>query len=238
MNLILFESGEIGEPLPKSDPRAFHILSILKSGEGDSLRAGVVNGKKGRLTILSVEGGSIRFSFAPEEEPEALFPLDLVIGAPRPLVTKRLLKDLSSLGLGKLLFTRTELGEKSYLESGLWRNGEYRRHLCEGAEQAVSTRIPEVRLFPGLEACLESLEPGTQRFALDPSRGTRRLQEVPLDGRPAVLAVGPERGWTEGELDTFSRFGFAYIRLGVRILRTEAACLAASSILLSRLGFM
>ncbi len=238
MNLILFEPDEINEPLPKHDPRAVHILSILKSGEGDCLKAGVVNGKRGSLTILSAEGESIRFSFAPEVESEALFPLDLVIGAPRPLVTKRLLKDLSSLGLGKLLFTRTDLGEKSYLESGLWRDGEYRRHLYEGAEQAVSTRIPEVKLFPGLEACLKMVESGSRRFVLDPVRGSLRLQNVPLDARPVVLAVGPERGWTDRELDTFSRFGFENVRLGDRILRTEAACLAASSILLSRLGYM
>ncbi len=238
MNLILFEPEEIDQPLPKHDPRAVHILSILKSGEGDSLRAGVVNGRKGRLTILSAEGESLRFDFAPEDEPESLYPVELVIGAPRPLVTKRLLKDLSSLGLGKLLFTRTDLSEKSYLESGLWKNGEYRRHLYEGAEQAVSTRIPEVRLFPRLEACLEALQPATRRFVLDPTRGRLRIQDVPLDARHVALAIGPERGWTNGELDTFSRFGFEYLRLGDRILRTEAACLAASSILLSRLGYM
>ena len=238
MNLILLSPEELDRPFPKGDPRSVHILSILKSREGDRLKAGIVNGPKGNLTLLSLAGGEVAFRFEPTDEAEPLFPLELVIGAPRPLVTKRLLKDLTTLGITALNFTRTDLGEKSYLESSLWKSEDYRKHLREGAEQAASTRLPEVRLYPRLETCLKALKEGTQRFALDPGRGTLRLEEAPLDRRGAVLAVGPERGWTDRELEIFSRHGFAFLRLGGRILRTEAACLAASAILLSRLGYI
>jgi 16S rRNA (uracil1498-N3)-methyltransferase len=53
-----------------------------------------------------------------------------------------------------------------------------------------------------------------------------------------VLAVGPERGWTPGELDRFAAADFSFLRMGDRILRTEAAALAGAAILLSRMGIL
>lgn len=137
MNLILLEPGEENLPLPLEDPRSRHIVNILKAGAGDALKAGVVNGPIGRLDILQITEKNIHFSFTPGEPPPRLHPLHLIIGAPRPLVTKRLLKDLSSLGIQSLHFVTAELCEKSYLESTLWKTGEYFHHLKQGAEQSA-----------------------------------------------------------------------------------------------------
>jgi RsmE family RNA methyltransferase len=169
--------------------------------------------------------------------------LEIIIGAPRPLVTKRLLKDLSSLGLRALHFVSAELGEKSYLSSGLWKDRSYIQHLREGAEQASSTLLPEVRLHSGLSACLHAVPEGGLRFVLDPTPGNRRLLDADLSacfaGREwAVLAVGPERGWTDRELGLFQVAGFEKVRLGERIIRTEAAALVSSAMALARMGYM
>jgi 16S rRNA (uracil1498-N3)-methyltransferase len=51
-----------------------------------------------------------------------------------------------------------------------------------------------------------------------------------------VLAVGPEGGWTEGEVEQALAAGFRPVTLGERILRAETAALAALSLLQSRLG--
>jgi 16S rRNA (uracil1498-N3)-methyltransferase len=52
----------------------------------------------------------------------------------------------------------------------------------------------------------------------------------------ASLAIGPEGGWTDDELDVARAAGFAEVSLGQNILRTETAVLAALAILGFTLG--
>jgi RsmE family RNA methyltransferase len=46
-------------------------------------------------------------------------------------------------------------------------------------------------------------------------------------GPPVVLAIGPEGGWIDRELETFAERGFALVSLGDAVLRVEAALAAA-----------
>jgi len=50
------------------------------------------------------------------------------------------------------------------------------------------------------------------------------------------IAVGPEGGWTQEELELAINGGFSPVSMGARILRAETAAIAALSILQSRLG--
>jgi 16S rRNA U1498 N3-methylase RsmE len=54
--------------------------------------------------------------------------------------------------------------------------------------------------------------------------------EAPADG-PVMLAIGPERGWSDMERRQLSATGFKRLSLGNRALRTETACAAAVSAL-------
>ena len=76
----------------------------------------------------------------------------------------------------------------------------------------------------------------TQRFALHPE-GAQPLRAFELDAsRPIVLAVGPEGGFGERDLDALAQGGFQRLSLGPRILRTETAGLAAIAALQVVLG--
>ena len=50
-----------------------------------------------------------------------------------------------------------------------------------------------------------------------------------------VLAVGPEGGWTEDELESFQQAGWISASLGNTILRAETAAIAATAIVASTL---
>ena len=50
-----------------------------------------------------------------------------------------------------------------------------------------------------------------------------------------VLAVGPEGGWTEDELQLFRQAGWISASLGNTILRAETAAMAATAIVASAL---
>ena len=57
-----------------------------------------------------------------------------------------------------------------------------------------------------------------------------------FSGDEAVLAVGPERGWSHRERGILAEHGFTPVRLGERILRTETACAAGAGLMLLQLG--
>ena len=50
-----------------------------------------------------------------------------------------------------------------------------------------------------------------------------------------LLAVGPEGGWTEDELQLFQNSGWVSASLGPTILRSETAAIAATAIVISQL---
>ena len=60
--------------------------------------------------------------------------------------------------------------------------------------------------------------------------------EAGFSGDEAVLAVGPERGWSHRERGILAEHGFTPVRLGERILRTETACAAGAGLMLLQLG--
>lgn len=228
MNLLLFAPDEIDRALPRTDPRARHLLDVLRRHPGDAFDAGIINGPRGKGCIEAVEADSLRLSFrwtTPPEPPEAI---TLLIGLPRPQTARDILRDATTLGVAALHFVATEKIEPGYAHSTLWRDGEWRRHLRAGAEQAFSTQLPEVSAGRPLAEALAALPPGTTRLALDNYEAPLALAacRVPSD-KPLLLALGPERGWGTHDRTTLRAAGFAFVHLGSRVLRLETAVVAA-----------
>ncbi len=230
MNLILFEPAEAGLPLPLSDPRAAHLLRVLRRAPGDTFDAGLVNGPRGKGTVLGVGPDAISLGFSWGAPTPELDPVHLLLGLPRPQTARKILGEAAALGVSSLRFFPSERGEPGYATSTLWRDGEWRRHLLDGAAQAFDTRLPEVLHAPDLASAIAGLPGGCARVALDNYEAPRRLAPGTAIV-PTVLALGPERGWSAPERDLLRSTGFALAHLGARVLRTETAVVAAVAIL-------
>ena len=60
MNIILLDSAEVttdGRAV-LTDRRSAHIIRVLRSTRGDSLRIGIINGPVGEGRVLEMDGGS------------------------------------------------------------------------------------------------------------------------------------------------------------------------------------
>jgi len=244
MNLILFEEKELETLLPYNDPRAVHIRDILHLGEGDSFSAGIIGGQIGKGKLIRQDGEGWRWTFSPTGPPPPLHPITLILGCPRPPVARRLLKDMSTLGIREFRVCTTDLNEKSYLGSKLWREGLWKNALIAGAVQGGSTLIPAMKTGSGLDESLDGLPPGAWKIAFDNEVGLQAFgswKNNNIFGRnpdnTAVLAVGPERGWSDRERDVLDNSGFIRLHLGERILRTETACSIGVGLMLSKMGF-
>jgi len=97
----------------------------------------------------------------------------------------------------------------------------WRRVAIAACEQCGRNRIPEIREPVALQ---RYRSPAGAKILLSPS-GPQKL--AALAKNPLVLAAGPEAGFSPEEEAFLLRAGFAPVRLGPRILRTETAALAA-----------
>lgn len=242
MNLILFTAEEAGGALPRTDPRAVHLLSVLRREVGESFDAGLINGPRGKGRLEAVEPDRLHLSFRWELPPAPLEPLILLLGLPRPQTARDLLREATTLGATALHFVTTERCDANYAASSLWSTGEWRRHCLQGAEQAFDTRIPEVSWSQSLESALASLPGGGIRVGLDNYEARGALgtcEEIrKREAQPVVMALGPERGWGERDRALLRREGFVLAHLGARVLRSETAMVAAVSILRACQGQM
>ena len=236
MNLILFEPGETDRPLPRDDPRAVHLLRVLRRRAGETFDAGLIDGPRGRGTLTAIGSEALTLAFAWGAAPPPLDPLTLIIGMPRPQTARDILRDATALGVGAMHFVIAEKGESSYARSTLWTSGEWRRHLIAGAAQAFTTRLPAVSRDGSLVEAVGRLPGGTARIALDNYEAGGSLAQLALAGsRGAALAVGAERGWSAAERAVLRGAGFTLAHLGPRVLRTETAVTAAVALIRAKL---
>lgn len=250
MNICLFSEDEISRPLDMNDPRAVHIIRILHKNEGDSFYAGIIGGKSGTAVINRITG-VMEFSFTPEGDGKPLSPLRMIIGIPRPIQLKRLLRDIAALGVAEVHLTGTELGEKSYMQSTLLENNSTYKMLLDGTVQAASTHVPVLSVHRTLADCLESLERAEPpsgnglRLLLDNVRPQIHLSDCVRNfadssaGNPVITAaVGSERGWTDRERNFFAERGYISCGMGERVMRTETAATVAGAIILSGMNWL
>ena len=240
MNIILFHSMPEGGLIPLSDERAQHIVSVLKLKEGDSFRMGIVNQSEGEAKISRIDDEGVHFDYVQNCVP-SLYPVTLLCAQVRPICMKRILREAVSLGVGRIILCGSDTGEKSYLSSNLYKTGEYKEFLLDGAMQSSHAGIPEVMFaetaFGAVKMAAQTSPEGTSFVMLDNVVGATALSQAKI-GPYAVLAIGPERGWSDRERKLFSDNGYSPMLLGSRVLRTETACSAGIAVLLSRMSFL
>jgi RsmE family RNA methyltransferase len=237
VNIILFHPAEVELPLAARDPRARHLLSVLRRREGETFDAGIINGPRGRGTLVSIGRDTLTLAFAWGEPPPPLCPIQLLVGLPRPQTARAILRDAATLGVAAMHFIRTAKGEASYADSTLWKSGEWEECVIKGAAQAFCTRLPEVTHGCSLAETIARLPAGATRLALDNYEGATALGQSRLAGCPAVaLAVGSERGWSAAERELLRTHGFGLVHLGSRVLRAETAFVAALTPVKAALG--
>lgn len=228
MNLLLFRSAELARPLPATDPRARHLLDVLRRRAGDEFDAGLINGPRGRGRIEQIAPDALTLSFQWSEPPPAVAPLTLLLGLPRPQTARDILRDATTLGVTALHFVATEKSDPNYAGSSLWRDADWERHVLAGAEQAFSTLVPTVASGRTLADSLAALPTGGPRLALDNYEATAALAGQRFaPAAPLVLALGPERGWGPADRAALRAAGFTLVHLGPRVLRLETAVIAA-----------
>ncbi|TVR07189.1 MAG: RsmE family RNA methyltransferase [Spirochaetaceae bacterium] len=237
MNRILFAADEIDRPLAPFDPRLVHLRTVLKAQVGDTVAVGVIDGPIGTATVTAIgRDGAVLACRWEDQAGPPLLPITCVLGHPRPLVLKRVIRDLCSVGVGRLIVCNSDLSERSYFASSLWQGDTVRDLLIDGASIAGAVRLTEVVRAESTAAAraLVAEEGVALRLVLDEALHNRADSVVGFDAAPppaVAVAVGCERGWTAAERAGFVADGWVSAGLGPRVLRTETSVTAICTLL-------
>ena len=246
MNRILFEKDEIVDGVATfGGARAEHVMNVLHGEVGQVLKTGEIDGKIGTGIIKSIgtlccgdfssehpsnrPSDHVRISVSVCHEEESLRPwVDLILAPPRPRVMKRLLPQLATMGVGRIFLVGAKKVEKDFWGATLLKEENYRPLLVDGLMQAGTSILPTLetrrnfRKFVKEE--VDTLFPSSTRIIAHPYDGNRTIEQS--NKRTILLAVGPEGGWTDEEVELLEEHGFVRYSLGSRILRTDTATIA------------
>jgi RsmE family RNA methyltransferase len=228
VNVVLFEPAEVGPDgtVRLAGRRATHVREVLRAGPGEQVLAGVVGGRLGHARVLADGPGGLVLAPALDREPPAPAPVSLLLALPRPKILRRVLQAAAAMGVKRIALVGSYRVEKSFFGSPLLQPAALREELLLGLEQGRDTMVPEVTLHrffkPFLEDLLDPTFPEPVRLLAHTVEAEPIEAHAPA-GRRAVLAIGPEGGWTPYEAERLREKRFLPVSLGPRPLRVDAA---------------
>jgi 16S rRNA (uracil1498-N3)-methyltransferase len=227
-----------------TDERAFmegeaahHLGRVLRAQTGQLYE--LSDGARVRLgRIESVTRDRVEFALL-EELPANQPSLDvtLLLAVVKFDAFEWAIEKATELGVATIVPLAAARSEKALLAAAAKRAERWRKILLEASQQSRRVRVPLLQDVTKTEAAFAS---GIQdmRVLLSERAEAASMRRV-LDGQratKATLAIGPEGGWTEAELEAAVRSGFQETSLGRLILRTETAVVAALAALNYSLG--
>jgi RsmE family RNA methyltransferase len=228
VNLVLLEPRELRADgtARVEGRRAAHVAGVLGAAPGDRIQVGVVGGRMGGAEVIGVAPSAVTLRPELDRDPPPPAPVSLLLALPRPKILRRVLQASAAMGVKRLVLLGSWRVEKSYWGSPHLAPDAIREELLLGLEQGRDTVLPEVtlrRLFkPFVEDELAATFPEPARLLAHPA-GAPPLEALSPAGPRAVLAVGPEGGFTAFEAEELRRRGFEAFSLGPRVLRVDAA---------------
>ena len=221
------------------DAPAQHLLRVLRLREGDPcvLFNGDGHDYEARITAAGKRGGEVEILGANPVDNESPLRITLVQGIARGEKMDLILQKSTELGVIAFIPVSSQRSEvKLDAARAEKRLAHWRTVVASACEQSGRARVPGVAPPVALEAAVASLASGGPRLLLDPFADATVATLAPPPGAAVTIAVGPEGGWSPRDRDTLHAAGFAGIRLGPRVLRTETAGLAAVAALQARFG--
>jgi 16S rRNA (uracil1498-N3)-methyltransferase len=134
----------------------------------------------------------------------------------------------TELGVNTVVPLAAERSEKAMLAAAPKRAERWNKILLEASQQSRRVRVPVLGQLVKAESAFASSQGGL-RVMLSERAPAPPLRKV-LEGqqaKKAILAIGPEGGWTDVEFVAAQSGGFLEASLGRLILRTETAVVAA-----------
>ena len=207
---------------------AHHLGRVLRAQTGQLYE--LSDGERVWLGRIETVGRD-RVQFALVEELPAVHPsvdIILLIAVVKFDAFEWAIEKATELGVSTIVPLAAARSEKSLVAAAARRAERWKKILLEASQQSRRVRIPVLGELAKPESVFASEKDGL-RVMLSERTTASPLRSVLTGHRAtkAVMAIGPEGGWTDEEFAAAASCGFLEASLGRLILRTETAVIAA-----------
>ena len=227
MNIIVVEDHHFikNDTIRLSGRHFEHVTKILNTQVGSELSIGRLNGNLGKAKLQIIGSDFLELTIVElDTPPPPTLPVSLILGLPRPRMLQRTLQTIATMGVKHLHLIQSGRVEKSFWQTPLLRSESIHEQLLIGLEQGKATQLPSVTFHTRFRPFIEdhpliNHSPALKLIA-HPGDYPKAYS---VDKCTTLLAIGPEGGFLNKEVEQFQLRGFKTIQLGERILRVETA---------------
>lgn len=222
------------------DSEAHHVRDVLRLKAGDEIELFDNSGglAHGAIERCDSRGVLVRID---RIEPRALFSgITIAAAVPKGQRADWMIEKLSELGVDRFIPLRTE--RSVVLPAGKSKRDRWTRIAIESAKQSRRSGVMQIEqlissarlLTPSPGNPPEAWGEGLRVFLTTACDAPRLIQllrtEISDRNSQILLLIGPEGGWTDGEIKRMKQSGLTGARLTGTILRVETAAVAAAAI--------
>ena len=230
---------------------AAHLTRILRARVGQEFDV-ACGANVYRATVTSVADDRVEFTLGEEVTSPNVVPVTLLLAVFKFDRMEWAIEKCTELNVTTVVPVIASRTEKHLAQTAEKRVERWRRIAREASEQSRRTAPPEITAPIKLAVALaQSAAHSDVVIPTEASGGTRGLSEEAIrivlaeteraitladvlrahaDVHSLMLAIGPEGGWTPGELQGFAAARYVSCSLGDTILRAETAAIAALAI--------
>jgi 16S rRNA (uracil1498-N3)-methyltransferase len=214
---------------------AEHLVRVLRVRLGQEFDISTPSGVR-RGHIVRLEEGRVEFQLGEVVSAPALPNVTLALSIFKFDRMEWAIEKCTELGVARIVPLIARRTDPHLAAAAAKRVERWQRITRQASEQSRRDVPPElsapvklgevVALSGGIRAVLAESEHGIMlKDALQPQAA----------GESVILAIGPEGGWTDAEVDLFRAAGWILASLGSTILRAETAAIAATAVVMAEL---
>lgn len=204
-----------------------YLLRVLRLRDGDQFIA--MNGM-GKWWLTKLQGTQGEIVEILEVKTELPVSITLMMALPKGNGFDEVIRCCTELGVTSIA---PVLSDRSLLNPSSQKLERWRRIASESAEQSERAVIPTI-LEPVAFKTSINENTATHSYICEARGDYPHLKQVINNANTAreiIIAIGPEGGWTDQELEIAVKSGFVAISLGCRILRAVTAPIVAISLI-------
>ena len=223
------------------DDEARHLVQVLLATAGDMVSVFDGRGHEwlGRVTSAGSQGVIVQAIEEIHTAPESSIQIVVAQSVLKAEKMDEVVRDVVMIGAAALqpvISSRTAISA-SALARGR-RVERWQRVALASAKQSGRAVVPPIRAVETFDRLIADVSAGLKVMFVEPSSpGGARAMSDSLARLPrpaaAIVAIGPEGGWSSEEIDRARAAGFTLCTLGSRTLRAERAPLVGLAVLLS-----
>jgi len=207
---------------------AAHLSRVLRAQIGQEFDIACGDAVR-RGKIVSVSDERVEFALGEEVATRGAAELTLALAVFKFDRMEWAIEKCTEIGVARIIPVIARRTDAHLAGAAVKRHERWLRLARQAAEQSRRTAPPEISAPIKLKE-LGRVGAGPQ-IVLSESEMKIRLRDVlPSSATEAVLAVGPEGGWVDDELQWFQQSGWTIASLGQTILRAETAAIVAAAL--------